>query len=74
MLARLPQQLGTIEEKFQLLVDAIGPGEHRWGVEDALCELARFYSPKGMARNWVYLPALEGLRVVLTQYGLGEVI
>ena len=38
--------------------------------EDALCELVRFYSPKGMAKNWVYLPALAGLQMVLTQYGL----
>ena len=70
LLAQLPQQLGTIEDKLCQLVAALGPGEHRRGAEDALCELVRFYSPKGMAKNWVYLPALAGLQMVLTQYGL----
>ena len=71
LLKQLPSRAGqTIEVRFERVIVAVGPGEHRRGIEDTLCELHRAYSPKGIVKNWVYVPALQSLRAVLARHNL----
>lgn len=71
LLAKLPRTAAqTTEDRFQLVMKAVDPVEHRRGVEDVLSEVYRSCGDKGMAQNWVYVPTLGALQAVLLRHRL----